>query len=116
MTETLVALVIAVSTVTLLAAISQRANGRFKAEQRLPMQWWMDGSVTWTAPRPVALAFTPVLAALCLGAIVGLTVFGRTRPGQEHLVIPINVLIALFLLSFHAFHLWLMRRTFQRQR
>jgi hypothetical protein len=106
----------AVIAVVLLTAMSLRANRHFKTEHRLPMQWLLDGSVTWTAPRAVALAFTPVLAAVCLTAMAALTAFGRTRPGQEDLVIPLFILVALVLLGVHAFHLGLMQRTLQRQR
>ncbi len=116
MTEVTVNLVVSVFTVALLIAMSLRANRRFEADPRLPMQWWLDGKVTWTAPRPIALAFTPVLAVVCLSAIVALTAFGRTKPGQEHLVVPINIILAVLFLSFHAFHLRLMRLTIRRGR
>ena len=114
MTQTSVSIVVVVITVALLSAMSLRANRRFRMERRLPMQWWLDGSVTWTAPRPVALAFTPILAAVCLPAVVALTIFGRARPGQEGVLIPAIILVALVLFGFHAFHLWLMQRTTQR--
>jgi hypothetical protein len=112
MTQAVVALI----TIALLTAMSLRANLRFKTERRLPMQWWLNGSVTWTAPRHVALAFTPVLAAVCLAAIVALTTFREPRAGQEHLAIPANIVTALAFLGVHAFHLWLVQRTVQSQR
>lgn len=108
--------VVALLAVALLTAMSLRANLRFKMERRLPMQWWLDGSVTWTAPRPIALAFTPVLAAVCLAAIAALTTFREPRAGQEHLAIPANIATALAFLGVHAFHLWLIQRTIQPQR
>ena len=52
-----------------IAWMSVRANARFARDDRLPMQWWITGEVTWTAPRVVALAFTPALAFLALSAI-----------------------------------------------
>lgn len=116
MSDTAIAMIVAVIAVALLTAMSLRANRRFEGERRLPMQWLPDGSVTWTAPRPVALAFTPVLSAVCLTAVVALTIFGEPRSGQGHLVIPILIAVALVLLGVHAFHLWLIQRTLQRQR
>lgn len=116
MTETVVGLVVWATTMAVLTGMSLYANRRFQAEPRLPMQWWLDGQVTWTAPRTVALAFTPVLAAVCLGAMVALIAFGRTKPGEEHLVVPVNILGGLVFLGIHGLHLWLMRLTIQRQR
>jgi hypothetical protein len=57
----MVHIAIAVLTVAVLVAMSARANRRFKGEARLPMQWSFNGSVNWTAPRFVALAFNAVL-------------------------------------------------------
>jgi hypothetical protein len=108
MTQAIIAMVVLIA-VALLTAMSLRANYRFRMERQLPMQWWLDGSVTWTAPRPVALAFMPVLAAVCLAP----TLFLKPNPGQEHLVIPVVVSAALVMLGVHAFHLWLMQRTVQ---
>ncbi|MBI1200243.1 MAG: hypothetical protein GC203_20485 [Phenylobacterium sp.] len=107
-----VAVMVAMMTLALLTAMSLRANRRFKEERRLPMQWWLDGSVTWTAPRPVALAFMPVLAAACLAPFI----FLKPKAGQEHLVIPVIMFAALVLLGVHALHLWLMRWTLERRR
>ncbi|USQ94811.1 hypothetical protein [Caulobacter sp. RL271] len=108
MTQAVVAIV-AIVTLGLLTAMSLRANRRFKRERQLPMQWWLDGSVTWTAPRPVALAFMPVLAAVCLAPAL----FLKPKPGQEHLAIPVVILTALVILGVHALHLWLIRGTVQ---
>jgi nitrate reductase gamma subunit len=115
MLETVVALIVPVVAVALLTAMSLRANRRFRTDQRLPMQWSLRGSVNCTAPRKVALAITPVLAAVCLLAIAALTAFAAPRPGQEHFVIPVNVFTALAFLAVHAFHLWLIQRTLQQQ-
>ena len=115
MTQAILAMAIALVAVALLAAMSLRANRRFQMEPRLPMQWWLDGSVTWTAPRRVALAFTPVLAAICLAAVVALAIFVKPRAGQEHLVTPAILAVALVCLCVHAVHLWMMRRTVQRK-
>ena len=115
MPEALMSAAVALVTIALLAAMSLRANRRFEMEPRLPMQWRLDGSVNWTAPRRLALAFTPVTAAVCLLAIAALTAFVKPRAGQEHLVLPVNLLTALVLLGVHWLHLWLMQRTIQRQ-
>lgn len=114
MPQVLVSGAVAVVAVALLAAMSLRASRRFKMEPRLPMQWGLDGSVNWTAPRRVALAFTPVLAAVCLAAIVALTAFLKPRAGQEDLVVPVQFFAALVFIGAHAFHLWLMQRSMRR--
>jgi hypothetical protein len=115
MTQAVVAMLIGAAAVALLCAMSLHANRRFGTEPRLPMQW-IGRSVTWTAPRPVALAFTPVLAAVCLTAIAALGAFRVPRPGQEGLVIPLFLLVALAFLGVHALHLWLIQRTLARRR
>ena len=45
-------------------ALSLRSDRRFRAIDRLPMQWTLTGTVSWHAPRAVALAFTPVLGTM----------------------------------------------------
>ena len=102
---------IAMLAVAVLVAMSARANRRFKGETRLPMQWSLGGSVNWTAPRPWALAFTPLLATICLLGFVAMSSFSQPRPGQEGLVIPVNIFMALLFIGAHAFHLWLIERT-----
>jgi hypothetical protein len=102
---------IAILALAVLVWMSLVANARFKDQRQLPMQWSLTGSVNWTAPRPLALAFTPVLAALCLSATVALAIFVPPRPGQEGLVIPTIVAVALAFIGAHAMHLWLTDRT-----
>lgn len=116
MTEAVAALLIMLITLAVLLRMSPRANSRFRNESRLPMQWWLDGSVNWTAPRPLALAFTPVLAALVLAAAVISTIFLEPRRGQEHLEVPVIVALALTFITVHALHLKLMARTLERDR
>ena len=36
------------------------ANGKFRDQNRLPMQWLLNGEVTWTAPRGIALGSGPI--------------------------------------------------------
>jgi hypothetical protein len=107
---------IAALTICILAVMSIRANGRFKDEDRLPMQWSLDKSVNWTAPRAVALAFTPVLAALVLSATVVLTMSGKPKPGQEGLELPTMLFIALVFIGAHALHLWLIEKSVHSSR
>ena len=97
--------------IAMLASMSLLANARFRDERRLPMQWSLTGSVNWTAPRPLALAFTPVLAAVCLSATAAVAVLVQPRPGQEGLVIPALVAAAVTFVGAHALHLWLIART-----
>lgn len=116
MAEAVTALLIMLITLAVLLLMSLRANSRFRNESRLPMQWWIDGSVNWTAPRPLALAFTPVLAGLVLAAAVVSTIFLEPRRGQEHLEVPVIVVLALTFITVHALHLKLMERNLKRNR
>ena len=116
MAEALVALSIMLITLAVLLRMSLRANSRFKNESRLPMQWWLDGSVTWTAPRPLALAFTPLLAAVILVAAVVSTIFLEPRRGQEHWEAPVVLALALTFLGVHALHLALIARSLRPDR
>ncbi|WP_299016603.1 hypothetical protein [uncultured Caulobacter sp.] len=114
MTQAAIVLVV-LTTLGLLAAMSLRANRPFKGERRLPMQWGLDGSVAWTAPRAVALAFTPVVAAISLAAVAALAIFVKPRAGQEDLVGPAVIAVALVFLGAHALHLWLIQRAVRRK-
>jgi len=106
--------IVAVIAVCALALMSMRANRRFKEQDRLPMQWSLGGSVNWSAPRPAALAFTPILAAVILAAIAWLSTTQPPRPGQEGIAIPVLMFVALTFVGVHAFHLWLIRRSLRR--
>ena len=105
---------IALLAIGALTAMSLSANQRFRGEARLPMQWWLDGSVNWKAPRSLALAFTPVLASVCLLGTAALTTFSQPRAGQEGLVVPVNIFVAVVFIGAHAFHLWLIERTLRK--
>jgi len=94
---------IAALTVFILGVMSMRANVRFKDMDRLPMQFSLSGSVNWTAPRHMALAFTPALYSVIAVATSAL----RPRPGQERLVVPTMLLVGLVFIGIHALHLWL---------
>lgn len=100
--------------IMVLLIMSLRANARFRSENRLPMQWSFSGSVNWTAPRPVALAFTPTLATIILVAAVASTLALTPRPGQEGFEVPMIAFIAITFVGVHALHLWLINRSLQR--
>ncbi|HTG38084.1 hypothetical protein [Sphingomonas sp.] len=106
---------IAALAIAVLTGMSMRANRWFRDERRLPMQWWLDSSVTWTAPRRWALAFMPILATVTLVPLTIISATTAPRPGQEELAIPAFVLMAATLIAIHALHLWLMRRTVDRR-
>lgn len=105
-------LMIIAITLSILAAMSRRANVRFATEDRLPMQWGLDGSVNWTAPRPLALALVPLLA----GVSLALTLVLPPRPGQEALVVPVTMGLAAVFIAIHALHIYMIGRTLNRQR
>ena len=100
----------------LLAWLSIRANARFRGTERLPMQWWFTGEVTWTAPRVVALTFTPVLAILVLSAVAVAAATLEPRRGQEGMELPVLVGMGTSFLAFHLLHLWLMGLTLRKRR
>ena len=49
-----------------LCSLALWANTRFRGEDRLPMQWWFDGEVTWSAPRLWPSRSFPHWGFLCL--------------------------------------------------
>lgn len=108
----MIELLFIVGVVAALAVISLWADRRFRSLERLPMQWSVTGTVNWTAPRRLALAFTPAFAALVLGAVAVPILLGvKPRPGDEHLVLPILLASGFGFLLFHGLHLWLISRT-----
>ena len=97
--------------VLLTCTLTYRANMRFRAEPRLPMQWGLTGKVNWSAPRRVALAFMPVLTGVMLSFVTILSMTVPPRAGQEHLVLPGTAFIGAALVAAQLFHFWLIRRT-----
>lgn len=96
--------VVALALVGLMAALSLAAARRLTAP-RLPMQWGLRGQVNWTAPRrlalgftPAPLGFTPALAA----AVVGLAWWGDPAA-------PLGAIAGGFLVA-HLLHLGLLLR------
>jgi hypothetical protein len=102
---------VAAFAICVLVLMSFRANRRFHQLKRLPMQWSLDGSVNWRAPRHITLAFTPILAAVILSTIVALSLVQTPRPGQEGYVVPVFFFVGLTFVGAHAFHLWLIGKS-----
>lgn len=102
--------IIALIAIGLLIRMSVRANARFREEVRLPMQWALDGSVNWTAPRGLALALTPILACFILTGITIMTLTQKPRPGQEGLEIPVVLVGSFVFIALHGFHLWMIKK------
>lgn len=100
----------------ILLALSVRADFQFRNEARLPMQWLLDGTVTWYAPRRLALAFTPVLTAVVLAFTVAIPFFSQPRPGQGWLLIPVILIVASISISIHVFHVWMIKKQLDSQR
>ncbi|MBN9318831.1 MAG: hypothetical protein BGN86_13275 [Caulobacterales bacterium 68-7] len=98
--------------IALLIAASVWANRRFADQASLPMQWGISGQVNWTAPRRVALAFTPVLGGVIIGGTAALLIAGvPTHPGQEHMGAQVLAMQGMAFLAGHTLHLWLISRT-----
>lgn len=101
------ALSIALTGVLILALMSVLANRRFVDLQNLPMQWSLTGRVNWSAPRAMALAFTPLLALVVLFA-------AATGLAGDIEVWGVAVMAAAFV-GLHLLHLWLVDRWARRQ-
>ncbi|MFD1951952.1 hypothetical protein ACFSGX_14355 [Sphingomonas arantia] len=97
-----------------LCGVALRAEARFRSEDRLPMQWWLDGEVTWSVPRWMALTFIPALSILTLGSVGVLLASTGPRPGQEGMVIPSFIALGMVFLAAQFFHLWMVAKTVRR--
>ncbi len=97
-----------------LAGVALRADTRLRDEKRLPMQWWLDGEVTWSAPRAMALAFIPALALCVFTMLIILFASIPPRHGQEDMVLPTVIGFGTALLAAQALHLWLIEKTLRR--
>ncbi len=84
-----------------MVAISLRADRAFAGYDRLPMQFGPDGTPGWTAPRRIALAFSPVLSVLILLPTLWAA---PDMPG-------ILAFAGACLIGGHLFHLFLIRRS-----
>tara|TARA_R110001606_G_scaffold136898_6_gene274649 strand:- start:3817 stop:4158 length:342 start_codon:yes stop_codon:yes gene_type:complete len=103
--------IISIITIIVMTEMSRRANYRYRSETTLPMQWLLDGTVTKTAPRRFALAFIPALFAFVLIAMVIISIFVPTKPGDEGLVIPAIAFVALLFVALYAFYLWMVAKS-----
>ena len=90
------------------------ANARLRGVDRIPMQWWFTGEATWSAPRPLALAFFPVMAGCAFLVLILLALNLRPKVGQEDMVLPTFIGIGSMFLGLQLLHLWLVRRTLRR--
>ncbi|MXP26778.1 hypothetical protein GRI39_12105 [Altererythrobacter indicus] len=98
--------------ITLILCILARiANTRFHDEARLPMQWWLTGDVTWSAPRPIALAFIPALAALTFSAMLIISQAAGLSPGQQHSELRAIIALGAVFVAVQLVHFWLIEKT-----
>lgn len=97
-----------------LCLLAYKANARFRNERRLPMQWWLTGEVTWSAPRRLALAFIPILGIGALIAFVIMSAALRPRAGQEVAVLPTLIGVGMVFIAVQLAHFWLIARTLRR--
>ena len=94
--------------VGMMVFVSVIANALLPAASHLPMQWGLKRGVNWSAPRWIALAFTPILAIAVLAFIFFLSDSG-SEDGQG-----VTVAVAAAFLLGHGLHLWLVWRHLTR--
>ena len=107
-------LVVAVILGLILCTLAYRADARFRTEDRLPMQWWLTGEVTWSAPRRLALAVIPALAIAALSIFAVISFMMKPRAGQEALVLPSLIGLGLTFIAIQLAHFWLITKTLRR--
>lgn len=100
--------VLALFSLLALVGISIHADRSLPPSADLPMQWGFDGRATWSAPRRIALGFTPVpflLVALAMAFLV-------PPDWQADTLAMLGVFtgVAAALVGCHLFHIWLIRR------
>jgi len=93
---------VAVAAPLVLALMSLRAAPGLRHRDRLPMQWSRNGRVRWTAPRRVALAMLPALAA----AMMAVLLLAPARPNDPPRLAVLAGVAALMVMV-HAY--WLRR-------
>lgn len=96
--------VVVVIGVVTLVLMSVAANQKFHDRDRLPMQWSLDRRVNWSAPRPIALAFTPALAVVVLIVLLQLL---ASDPEVQFWTL---VAVAAVFVGVHWLHLYLLER------
>ena len=107
-------IVTAIISSLILAGLARWANTRLCSEDKLPMQWWVTGEVTWFAPRPIALSVVPALAVLTFVVMIVLSFSTDPRSGQEAEVLPTMSSLGIMFLGIQVLHLWLIEKTVQR--
>ncbi|MBW6527500.1 hypothetical protein KZ813_11675 [Sphingomonas sp. RHCKR7] len=107
--------IVSVISVLMVCALAYRADALFYSEERLPMQWWITGEVTWSAPRRLALAFMPALAIVLLGFVTIMALYVPARAGEEGLVLPTMIGMGATLIAMQLLHFWLIGKTLRRQ-
>lgn len=107
---------IAATFVLIMAAIALRANKRLSRYDRLPMQWWLTGEVTWSAPRSVALAIVPAVGVATLSAFVLIAATWPPRAGQAGEVLPGLLVVGTIFVAIQTVHLWLIAATIKHPR
>jgi hypothetical protein len=99
---------LAAGTVAVLIALSAVAALLFPKGAKVPMQWGINGNPTWTAPVGIAVAFTPMIAAVVFAVTLGLS-YGKAQS-------PIDRILALQVVVFvlaHIGHLYFALRHFR---
>lgn len=107
-------LIVSAVFVTTIIVLACWANRRFRSERRIPMQWGITGAVNWSAPRPVALAFMPILAMGVLGFQVYMASTVPARAGEEVRVFPVLVGTGVVLIAMQLLHFWLIEKILRR--
>lgn len=107
-------IVIGLVATLILVRMSFLANRKFRDQTRLPMQWFLNGEVTWTGPRRFALAFIPALAIPIIWATVALTIFVPPRLGQEGFEILVTLFMGVIFVAVHFLHIWLINNHLKR--
>ena len=100
-------------TVLALAAMSLAFARRAPAGMKLPMQWGLKGVPTWSAPRGIALSFTPLLAAFTLMPFSLASLW--VEPDERLTFRLVLAFVSLVYLAVHALHLHLLRRWLRAQ-
>ncbi|MDP1989199.1 MAG: hypothetical protein Q8K44_18370 [Phenylobacterium sp.] len=100
-------------TVLALAAMSLAFARRAPAGMKLPMQWSLKGVPTWSAPRGIALSFTPLLAAFTLMPFSLASLW--VEPDERLTFRLVLAFVSLVYLAVHALHLHLLRRWLRTQ-
>lgn len=112
---TMFALVLALTFVGVLAAMSWRAARGLPRDRRLPMQWGLHGRPTWRAPRDLALSFTPVLAGLTLIPTALASLLGPLEGADARRYFGVLIVMGSAWVGAHALHLKWVRSWLARQ-